>query len=83
MIQIQRSYPTPTSLAVEEKKASGSYNLPDVTERLRNDFYDKCYICEIKSVTDSEIEHRLPHKNNNILGRKFDMDNLYLSCRHC
>mgnify|MGYP002863741611 CR=1 FL=1 len=83
MIRVQRSYPAPASLAVEEKKASGSYNLPDVTERLRGDFCDKCYICEIKPVTDPEVEHRLPHKNNTIPGRKFNWENLYWSCRHC
>lgn len=83
MIKVQRSYPAPVSLAVEEKKKSGNYNLPDVTKQLREDFYDKCYICEIKPVTDPEVEHRLPHKNNTIPGRKFNWDNLYWSCRHC
>ncbi len=83
MVRIQRSYPAPASLAEEEKKASGSYHLPDVTERLRRDFCDKCYICEIKPVTDPEVEHLLPHKNNSIPNRKFNWDNLYWSCRHC
>ena len=83
MIRVHRSYPAPASLAEEEKKAYGSYNKPDVIKQLRNDFYDKCYICEIKPVTDPEVEHRLPHKNNTISGRKFDWGNLYWSCRHC
>ena len=83
MIRIQRSYPAPPSLALEARKANGTYNLPDVAEQLRKDFFDKCYICEIKPVTDPEIEHRLPHKNNAIPGRKFNWDNLYWSCRHC
>ena len=83
MIQVQRSYPAPASLAIEEKKASGEYNKPDVTERLKTDFYNKCYICEIKPVADPEVEHRLPHKDNTIPNRKFNWDNLYWSCRHC
>ena len=83
MISVQRSYPAPASLATEALKASGKYNCEDVTERLRQDFSDKCYICEIKPVTDPEVEHRLPHKNNSIAGRKFNWDNLYWSCRHC
>lgn len=83
MIKIHRSYPAPASLALEEKKKTGAYNLPDVTERLRKDFFDKCYICEIKPVADPEVEHRLPHKNNSIPGRKYNWDNLFWSCRHC
>ena len=83
MIRVNRSYPAPSSLATEASKASGAYNLPDVTERLRKDFFDKCYICEIKPVSDPEVEHRLPHKGNTIPGRKYDWDNLFWSCRHC
>ena len=83
MVRIWRSYPAPASLAIEEEKTNGKYNIADVTEQLRRDFIDKCYICEIKPVTDPEVEHRLPHKNNSVPGRKFNWDNLYWSCRHC
>ncbi len=62
MIKVERSYPAPESLAIEAEKANGSYNLPDVTARLRKDFFDKCYICGIKPMPDAQVEHRLPHK---------------------
>ena len=75
MIKIQRSFPAPASLALEAKKANGKYNLADVTNQLRKDFYDKCYICEIKPVQDPEVEHRLPHKNGKYADRKFDLEN--------
>ena len=83
MIKVERSFPAPGSLAIEETKTDGKYNLADVTEQLRKDFHNKCYICEIKPVTDPEVEHRLPHKNNTIPGRKFDWENLFWACRHC
>ncbi len=83
MIKVERSYPAPESLAIEAEKANGSYNLPDVTARLRKDFFDKCYICGIKPMPDAQVEHRLPHKNNTIPGRKYDWDNLFWCCVHC
>lgn len=83
MIWVKRSFPAPQSLAAEALKPDGKYNLPDVTEQLRRDFYDKCYICEIKPVSDPEVEHRLPHRNNTIPGRKYDWGNLFWACRHC
>lgn len=83
MIRVTRSFPAPESLAAEAAKPDGKYNLADVTEQLRRDFHDKCYICEIKPVADPEVEHRLPHRNNTIPGRKFDWENLFWACRHC
>ena len=44
MVKIQRSFPAPQSLAVEAKKVSGSYEMPDVVSRLRKDFHNKYYI---------------------------------------
>lgn len=83
MIHIERSYPPPESLKVESCKANGQYNKPDVVERLRKDFYDKCYICEIKDLQDPQVEHLLPHRNGQYAERKFDWDNLFWSCGHC
>ena len=83
MVKVTRSYPEPESLAVEAKKANGSYNKEDVTERLKKDFNDKCYICEIKNLQDPEVEHRLPHKNGRYPERKFDWNNLFWCCGHC
>lgn len=83
MVKIERSYPAPKSLVTESEKITGSYSKPDVIERLRKDFHDKCYICELKGLQDPEVEHLLPHKNGRHQARKFDWDNLFWSCGHC
>ncbi len=48
MVKVERSFPAPESLAEEAKKENGrgKYDKPDVIERLKNDFHNKCYICE-------------------------------------
>ena len=83
MVKIERSFPAPESLADEEKKKNGCYNCKDVVERLKRDFHDKCYICELKHLQDPEVEHLLPHKNGLYPERKFDWNNLFWSCGHC
>lgn len=86
MINIKRSYPAPESLEEEKNKEkygikkSGSYGSCDVVKRLREDFRDKCYLCE-SFTTSSQIEHLRSHRGNMEL--KFDWDNLFLSCAHC
>lgn len=57
MVKIERSFPAPDSLESEAKKVSGSYEQPDVVSRLRKDFHDKCYICELKNLQDPQVEH--------------------------
>ena len=83
MVKVQRSFPAPFSLAEEACKKNGSYSEPDVIERLRKDFNDKCYICEMKDLQDPQIEHLLPHKNGKYHDRKFDWENLFWACGHC
>ena len=83
MVKIERSFPSPASLAVESAKKNGSYAKPDVIERLKKDFYNKCYICELKDLQDPQVEHLLPHKNGAFPERKFDWENLFWSCEHC
>jgi hypothetical protein len=83
MVKVERSFPAPESLAIEAKKQHGSYTLPDVIARLRNDFHDKCYICELKELQDPQVDHLLPHKNRKLFERVFDWDNLFWSCGHC
>ena len=46
MIRVERSQPAPASLAEEAKKKNGEYNKPDVTERLKRDFHNKCIYAE-------------------------------------
>lgn len=83
MVLVQRSYPAPESLALEALKRDGAYNRADVVKRLRRDFHDKCYVCELKGLQDPEVEHLVPHENGRYLARKFDWDNLFWSCGHC
>lgn len=83
MVRVERSFPAPKSLAEEAKKAAGRYDKEDVIERLREDFHNKCYICEMKELQDPNVEHLLPHKNGKYPERKFDWENLFWSCGHC
>ena len=83
MVKVERSFPAPKSLAMEAKKKDGSYSGMDVIERLKEDFNNKCYICELKDLQDPQIEHLLPHKNRKYLERKFDWNNLFWVCGHC
>lgn len=83
MVKVERSFPAPESLAVEAGKANGRYDEPDVIDRLRKDFYNKCYICEMKELQDPNVEHLLPHKNGKYPERKYDWENLFWSCGHC
>ena len=83
MVKIERSFPAPQSLAIEAKKLSGSYEMPDVVERLKKDFHNKCYICELKNLQDPQVEHLLPHKSGKYPERKFNWENLFWSCSHC
>lgn len=83
MVKIERSFPAPSSLAIEARKKSGSYEKPDVVERLVKDFHNKCYICELKNLQDPQVEHLLPHMNGKYPERKFDWNNLFWVCGHC
>jgi uncharacterized protein (TIGR02646 family) len=81
MLFFEKSQPGPSCLTLEKAKASGSYNLPEVLEQLKQDFRNKCYICEQKEPLSIEIEHFRPHKGD--VDLKFDWNNLFWSCRHC
>lgn len=83
MVKVERTFPAPASLEIESKKASGKYDKADVIKQLRENFNDKCYICEIKDLQDPEVEHLLPHENGKYPDRKFDWNNLFWSCGHC
>ncbi|MGV6979364.1 HNH endonuclease signature motif containing protein [Bacillus toyonensis] len=81
MIYFKKSLPAPDDLIIESKKKNGNYATPGVLAKLKEDFYDKCYICEYKKPTTINVEHLRPHKNNDTL--KYDWLNLFLSCSHC
>ncbi|MFR1832874.1 MAG: HNH endonuclease [Lachnospiraceae bacterium] len=83
MVKIERNPVPPPSLAIEVEKAKGVYNKPDVIQRLKEDSNDKCYICELKGLSDPEVEHLRPHHGRKIPGRVFDWNNLFYACPHC
>ncbi|MCI8300351.1 MAG: hypothetical protein HFI69_08380 [Lachnospiraceae bacterium] len=83
MVKIKRSFPAPESLKEEAKKANGKYDKQDVILRLKEDFHNKCYICEMTELQDPNVEHLYPHKNGKYMERKFDWENLFWSCGHC
>lgn len=83
MFNVIRSQPAPASLATEKLKSSGKYNCSDVLSLLQQDFYNKCYLCEEKYISTPQVDHFLPHLNGAHLNRKFDWNNLFLSCGHC
>ena len=82
MVKVERTLPAPASLLTESRKENGIYALTDVVQQLRQDFHDKCYVCEMKNLQDPQIEHLLPHKNGKYKDREFDWKNLFWSCGH-
>lgn len=82
MVYFEKKYPAPSSLEKECLKPNGSYKEEDVLNKLHDNFYNKCYICESKDLESINIEHFAPHKKiNNI--RKFNWSNLFWACSHC
>jgi hypothetical protein len=67
---------------VERNKRNGTYRCGDVKDRLITDFHNKCYLCEESDVSSIDIEHFIPHQNQD-LALKFDWNNLFLACSHC
>lgn len=55
----------------------------DLIDRLQQDFHDKCYICGKIIDTDGQVEHLNPVLGTKHPERKYDWDNLFLSCAHC
>ena len=76
----KKSQPAPECLEKEKSKKDGNYRCAKVISRLKEDFKNKCYICEFPS-TSINVEHFRPHKGNKDL--KFSWDNLFYSCGHC
>lgn len=82
MINIKKSPDAPVCLATEKaKKSSENYRCGDVLYRIRDDFNNKCYLCEEKMPSTINVEHFLPHKGDRNL--MFDWTNLFYACGHC
>ena len=85
MINFIKGTPSPEvleKLAEEKSKSNGTYNIPEVVHALKEEFHDKCYICEQKNIKSINIEHFKPHKGSN-KELMFDWNNLYYACGHC
>lgn len=76
MFKVIRTYPAPPSLATKK-----NYGGDDVLKSLKDCFHSKCYLCETKEPLDINIEHFIPHGNDEHL--KFEWTNLYLACSRC
>ena len=65
MVKDEKNFATPASLLTESRKENGNctYRCGSAT---RQDFHDKCYVCEMKDLQDPQIEHLLPHKMESI-----------------
>lgn len=79
MISIEKK-PVPSEL---EKlvKDTKNYRHQVVVEKIKSDFNNKCYLCELKESTSINIEHFIPHRGNEDL--KYKWSNLYFACSHC
>jgi len=64
------------------KKQDGNYRCEGVVKRIKHDFCEKCYICELSKPTSINVEHFKPHRDKNI-DLKFDFKNLFYACQHC
>jgi hypothetical protein len=58
-----------------------AYSHDEVCKQLLADQNDKCYLCEMKVVTDYEVDHFIPRSVAPHLEREWD--NLLLACRYC
>lgn len=81
MVKIEKSYPAPASLSRKNGRTPSSYTEKDVILQLKNDFFGKCYLCNMGNLTDINVEHLRPHRGEEAL--KFDWDNLLFACPHC
>ena len=77
----EKSQPAPGCLETEKTKANGDYKCGSVLTRIKDDFKNKCYICEYKEPETINIEHFRPHEGDKNL--KFSWGNLFWSCSHC
>lgn len=81
MVLLEKSLPGPECLLKEKELQAGNYRCGDVLKRLKDDFKNKCYICEYKEPVTINVEHFKPHNGDKEL--KFDWSNLFWACAHC
>jgi len=74
--------PGPDCLEKERQKPNGDYKCGNVLKLLKDDFNNKCYLCEEKAPSSIEVDHFEPHRGRD-KDKEFDWKNLFFSCRHC
>ncbi|HEE5794699.1 TPA: HNH endonuclease [Acinetobacter baumannii] len=74
MFKVSKS-PRPTDWTTKD------YKDPTVISQLKKDFHAKCYICEQKHFPNLNVEHFIPHLDDESL--KLDWNNLYYACSRC
>jgi hypothetical protein len=62
------------------KKTKDYQNDPNFSA-LKEDCFNKCYICEYDKATTLQVEHRISRKKE--ISLKYEWNNLFLSCGHC
>jgi len=77
MIKINKS-PLPAGVKIQREQ---DYRNEPIFSIIKNDCYNKCYICEEKEPTGLQVEHRIAHQGDDRL--KYDWNNLLLACYHC
>lgn len=76
MVKIQKSnLPLEYTISCEQDYRTGI-----VLQRLLEDGFHKCYICEDKLPTSVNVEHIVPTSKG---GAAYDWGNLLLACAHC
>ena len=83
MVFFKKADIEPSALGIERLKPKcGNYREPTIIQAIKDDFFDKCYVCESKGLTSINIEHFAPHKDIDMV-RKYSWSNLFWSCSHC
>lgn len=76
MRRVYKSPNAPLSLST-----TTAYDGRDVQERLAQDHYEKCYLCERSLCTDFQVEHLKSQEHHPEL--KQNWNNLFWSCAYC
>lgn len=74
MIRVKKSMPSP------ERLASAGCTDDAVIRQMHADQNGKCYLCETRTTTDFEVEHRhsVAHQ-----GSRNEWNNIFLACSYC
>ena len=77
MIKLNKS-PLPNGVKIQREQ---DFRNDPIFSIIKNDCYNKCYICEDKEPTGLQVDHRIAPQGNDDL--KYSWNNLLLTCYHC